>query len=169
MSERLVHRPSKQFRSFRFSDMKITLFNDAPIFILYFLKYFGDKYRVRGSIFSRFVNRYRNHPRSIAICPGVKINHFGIIKAPEKLIIISKTRKPTKHPNCLPYFGPYYTSFLAVVSHIPSENTAQVCSATTSTSTPKTVSNRAQAAATILSEFLFFFVFEYIYGFFWGF
>ena len=40
------------FQNSRFSDMINHIFKDVPIIFLYSLKYFGDKYGVRGSILS---------------------------------------------------------------------------------------------------------------------
>ena len=60
--------------NFRFSDMKNV--KGVPSTFLDSLKYFGDKYRVRGSTFNRFVGSSRNHLKNIATCPGVKISHF---------------------------------------------------------------------------------------------
>ena len=34
----------QHFQNFRFSDMTNSMFKDVPIFFLYCLKYFGDKY-----------------------------------------------------------------------------------------------------------------------------
>ena len=69
----------------RYSDMKHNMFKDVLIFPCIFLKYFRDKYRVRGFKFSRLFGSSRNHPKSIAICSGVKISHSGIIKTPQTL------------------------------------------------------------------------------------
>ena len=65
-------------------------------YFLVFLKYFCDKYGVRGSRFSRFVGRSKNVPKSIAIDQESIISNWGIIKTPKKQIIQLKTRK-TKH------------------------------------------------------------------------
>ena len=43
------------------------IFKDAPTNFLVFLKSFGDKYRVRGSIFCNIFGRPRNHPKNLAI------------------------------------------------------------------------------------------------------
>ena len=65
-SKRLVHRPSKvsEFQIVRYENH---IFKDVPIAFLVFLKYFGDKYGVRGSIFGHIVGRSKNVPKSIAI------------------------------------------------------------------------------------------------------
>ena len=54
-------------------------FQGSPIFVLYSLKYFGDKYGVRGSRFGRCFGSSRNHPKGIAIDQESLISHFGII------------------------------------------------------------------------------------------
>ena len=58
---------------------------------LYFKKYFGDKYGVRGSRLSGFVGSSGNHPKNIAIDQEVKISHCAINKTP--IIILKNTEK----------------------------------------------------------------------------
>ena len=48
-------------------------FQGCSHIFLYFLKCFGDKHGVRGSISGHICGRSKNVPKSIAICPGVKI------------------------------------------------------------------------------------------------
>ena len=50
----------------------------------------------------------RNPPKSIAICPGVKISHLGIIKNPQNSIIILKPGKPTNHLISVAEFWPLF-------------------------------------------------------------
>ena len=84
------------------------MFKDTPIVVLYFLKYHGDEYGLRGSIFSHFFESSRNHPKSIAICPGIKISHFGIITPPQKKTIIilesQEKQQQQKTPKCVAGF-----------------------------------------------------------------
>ena len=48
----------------------------------------------------------KNVKKYIAICPEVKINHFGIIKITQNpKIYIGKTTNLKKTLNCLPYLG----------------------------------------------------------------
>ena len=49
---------------------------------------------------------FTNHPKSIAICPGVKINNLGIIEPPKNHIILKSQEEQNKYLKCLPYFGP---------------------------------------------------------------
>ena len=87
--------------------MENNIFKDVPIIFLYFFKYFCDKYGVRGSRFSWFFGNSTNRSKSIAICPGVKISHLGIIKAPKKLYIyVKRPRKTKTHFIFLLYFWP---------------------------------------------------------------
>ena len=67
-----------------FSNMEIILFKDVPILFLYFWKYFGDKYGVRGSGFGHMFGRSENNPKNIAIERESLISHFGIIQIPPK-------------------------------------------------------------------------------------
>ena len=46
---------------------------------LYSLKHFGNNYEVYGSRFLQNFRSSQNHLKSMAICPGTLINHFGII------------------------------------------------------------------------------------------
>ena len=80
------------------------------------LKHLGDKYGVRGSRFGHILGRSKNVPKSVAICPGVKISHFGIIETSKKPIIILTNQEQTKnHLKHVPYFGPYSTPFWALL------------------------------------------------------
>ena len=81
--KKLGKHTSQQFQNFRFSDMKNKMLKNVPIFSCIVWNIFRDKYGVRGSRFSQSVGSSRNHPKSIAICPGVKISHFGIIQNPQ--------------------------------------------------------------------------------------
>ena len=79
-----------------FSDFQVLryenkLFKDAPIFFLYLLKYFRDKYGVRGSRFGHMFGRSRNVPKSIAIDQEALICDLGIIKTPKKTTTTLKT------------------------------------------------------------------------------
>ena len=86
---------------------------DGPHIFLYSLKYFGDEYGVRGSTFGQFFGSSRSHVKSIAICPRIRVSHFGIIKTPKKLRNTLYNKEQNKNLlNCLPYFGPYETPFL---------------------------------------------------------
>ena len=58
------------------------------------LNYFGNIYGVYGSRFGEIVGSSKNHPKSIAICPGTLISHLRIIKT-----IRSKKEKYTIHKN----------------------------------------------------------------------
>ena len=51
---------------------------DVPIGFLYCLKYFGNKYGVRGSIFGHIFGRSKNVPKNIAIDQESLISHLGI-------------------------------------------------------------------------------------------
>ena len=73
--------------------MEIICFKDDPTFCCCFLKYFGDKYGVRGSRFGRFFGSSRNHPKSIAIDPGVRISYFGVIETQTKQIDTLKNKE----------------------------------------------------------------------------
>ena len=73
--------------NYKFPDFKHILRDENvsrmfPYFLL-FLKYFCDKYGVPGSRFNRLFGSSNNHPKSIAIHPGIEINNFGIIKTHE--------------------------------------------------------------------------------------
>ena len=67
--------------NFMFSDMKIIVVKDAPDVSCMF-EILGDKYGARGSIFSRFVGRSKNVPKSIAIYQESLISHLRIMKTP---------------------------------------------------------------------------------------
>ena len=55
-------------------------------------------------IWSHF-GRSENDPKSIAICPGVKISNLGIIQTPENPHnYIKKTRTTNKSHNCFAVF-----------------------------------------------------------------
>ena len=84
---------NSEFQTLRYEESV----KDVPLIFLESLKYFGDKYRVRGSIFNRLVGSSRNHQKSIAICLGVKISNFWII-CPEKTNIL-KAKKTTTSPS----------------------------------------------------------------------
>ena len=58
------------------------MFQRCSIFVLYFLKYFGGKYGVRGSIFGHIFGRSENVPKSITIDQESLISHWGIIQTP---------------------------------------------------------------------------------------
>ena len=92
----------------KFSELQILKCDFSKMFLycfLYFLKYVGDKYGVRGSRFNRFVGRSRNHPKSIAICPGIKNIHFGIIKSPKSpKEYTKKQRKTNESPKFVAVF-----------------------------------------------------------------
>ena len=52
---------------------------DDSIFVLHFLKLFGNNWEVSGSRFWQNFRSSRNHPKSIGIWPGTLISHFGIM------------------------------------------------------------------------------------------
>ena len=99
------------FQSFRFSDMKNMFQGCSPMF-LHFSKYFGDKYRVQGSIFGHIFGSSKNLPKSIAICPGVRISNLGfwnnlnilILGPPPPHNYIKKPRKTNKSIICFAVF-----------------------------------------------------------------
>ena len=62
------------------------MFKTSHIF-LYSLKYFGDKYGVRGSRFGHIFGRSRNVPKNIANDQESLLSHLGIIKTPKNSII----------------------------------------------------------------------------------
>ena len=69
----------RPFNILRLSDSqiwKIILFEDALIIFVYFLKYFGDKYGVRGSRFGNILGRSENDPKSIANDQESLISHL---------------------------------------------------------------------------------------------
>ena len=49
-----------------------------------------------GSIFGHIFGGSKNYPNSIAMCPGVKISHLGIIKRPKNLQIYIKNLRKNK-------------------------------------------------------------------------
>ena len=61
---------------------KLICCRDAPIFFLYLLKYFGNKYGLRGSRFCENVCRSINVLQSIATDRESLIRDFGIITPP---------------------------------------------------------------------------------------
>ena len=65
------------------------------MFFLFILKYFGDKYGVRGSRFGYIFGRSKNVPTNIAIDQESLISNFRIIKTPNKPIIILKNQENT--------------------------------------------------------------------------
>ena len=65
----------------RYENNKIV--KDVSINFLYCLKHFGDKYGVQGARFGDLFGSSRNRPKSLGMCPGTLISHFGIIKAPK--------------------------------------------------------------------------------------
>ena len=74
-------------------------------YFLVFPKYFRDKYEVRGSRFVHIFGRSRNHQKSIAICPGVKISHLGIVKTPKSHYnYVKKPRTTTNSRNLFAVF-----------------------------------------------------------------
>ena len=83
-----------------------------------FFNYTGDKYGVQGSRFGRLFGSSRNHPKSIAIDPEVKISHLGITKTPNNFLkYINKPRKTEQTPNGLPYFGLTKALFFLYANH----------------------------------------------------
>ena len=58
-------------------DMKNNIFQGCS-----HVKYFGDKYGLRGSRFGHMFGRSRNVPKNIAIGQESLISHLGIIKTP---------------------------------------------------------------------------------------
>ena len=71
-----IHIPSNIFR---ISDSQIcnNICSRMLPIVLYFVKYFGDRYGVRGSRFGHIFRSSRNHPKSIAIDQESLISHFS--------------------------------------------------------------------------------------------
>ena len=80
--KKTVHRPSNIFRLPCHQIWKLTSRTFPYLFVYFLLKYFADKYKVRGSRFSHIFGRSRNVPKSIAIDQDSLMNHLGIIKTP---------------------------------------------------------------------------------------
>ena len=81
-----IHRSTNR-KFFKFSDSQIwkrIYCKDVPIFFLYCSKYFGDSWEVRGSRLWPNLRSSQNHLKSIGICPGTFISHFGIITTQKK-------------------------------------------------------------------------------------
>ena len=73
-------------------------------FLLYLLKWFCDRKGV-GAIFSDNSGSSKNDPKSIAICPGVKIDHFGIIRNPHNpQQYLNKPSQTKQSPKCFAVF-----------------------------------------------------------------
>ena len=86
-------RPSKVFRNSDSQVWENNMYQGCSHNFVYCLKYFGDKYGVRGSRFGNNFGRSKNVPESIAIDQEPLINHFGINKVPQKTIIIFKNKE----------------------------------------------------------------------------
>ena len=86
---KIVAQTSQRFHNFRFADMKIIFPKAVPTIFFYCLKYFGDKYGVRGSKVGYIFG-------SVAICPGIKFSHLGIIETFKKTQIDIKKQRKTK-------------------------------------------------------------------------
>ena len=71
--EKLGRQTFQHFQKFRFSDMRNSSFKDVRIIFLYHFKYFGDKYKARGSRFGHNFGRSKNH------CSKKNYNRSGII------------------------------------------------------------------------------------------
>ena len=97
----MVHRTFKQIQTKTFQILIYEIlicFNDVPhMFSCISLKYFGNKYGVHGSRFVEQCGSSRNHPKSIAICPGTLIIRFGIIEPHSGPIKIFKNKEKYKH------------------------------------------------------------------------
>ena len=80
----------------------------SPSFVMYFVRYFGDKYGVRGSRFGIIFGRSKNVPKSIAIDQESLISDFGIIKTPKnhKNYFRNQENQQINKKN-MPHFGPY--------------------------------------------------------------
>ena len=145
------------------------------------LKYFGDKYGVRGSRFGLIFGRSRNLPKSIATDQESLINHLGIIKTPKNpIIILEKQDKPKKqfllcrtlgllNPFLVIYALVYHFNGLERIWRLRDVPTLSSMNIETtyfwgSMMAPKTGSNRAQNMAICASVVRFFFVFECNYG-----
>ena len=91
-----MHKPSKIFRT---SDSQIWKYDVSRLFpsFSFVLKCFGDKYGVRGSIFSRCCGISENVPQRIAIDQESWIRHLGIIKTHKINRNILKNKE--KHDN----------------------------------------------------------------------
>ena len=85
----------QQNQNFRFSDMKVQYRSMVFPYFLHFFKYFGNKYGLRGSRFSRFVSRSKNVLKSVAIDHESLISDLGIIKTSKTLIIIFRNQATT--------------------------------------------------------------------------
>ena len=73
---------SKIDKLLKSSYVQIICLKDVPINVLHFVKFFGDKYGVRGSRFGGKFGSSRNHPESIGIDQDPLIGHLGMIKTP---------------------------------------------------------------------------------------
>ena len=81
------------------------MFQGCHNIFLYFVKYFADKYGVRGSRFGWFLGSSRNHPKSIATCAGIKISNFEIIKtSPTPHNYNEKLKQTKQSPKCFAVF-----------------------------------------------------------------
>ena len=72
-----------------------------PHIFLYFLKYVGDKYGVRGSIFGHVFGRSKNGPKNIAVGQESLICHSGILETLQHLELCFKTKKTKKTKNAI--------------------------------------------------------------------
>ena len=96
---------SNSSKMLRGSDSQIWNIICSQIFpyFLVFLKYFVDKYGVRGCRFSHMFGRSRHVPKSIAIDQESLISNLGIIYPPTKSIIILKIQKKQQIAFLLPF------------------------------------------------------------------
>ena len=81
---------SGSFQHFGISEMlkyvKLILFKEATIFLVFFEVSLHNK-KVKLLIFGRILESSKNDPKSIGICPGTLISHFGIIENPKNQYI----------------------------------------------------------------------------------
>ena len=68
-------------------------------FFLIRLKYFGNKCKVRGSIFGRFFESSKNDQKNIGRCPQALISHLKLIINHQKQKNAKKTNK-IAFPHC---------------------------------------------------------------------
>ena len=82
----LVHEVSQLFKVLHVQTYKtIVLVNVSMISLVFFEVFLESIMGLGGSIFGHIFGSSKNVPKNIAICPGVKINHVGIIFKPPKI------------------------------------------------------------------------------------